>query len=84
MIGKECQSNFNTFMLACKADDVSLVACKDSKGREFQVLCILAPIEGTEEYVYLPFAFMITPTLYTLVNKVKPFDNLKGDWVWEE
>ena len=83
MIQKEAAANFTTFVTAAANEDVALVACKDAKGREFQTLCIVAQTMD-EDYVYLPFALMITPSLYPLMGKVKPPDNLKGEWIWDD
>jgi hypothetical protein len=71
-------------MKAAKNEDISLVSCTDSKGRDFQVLCVLAPAGPEGGDVYIPFGMMITPTLYPLINKLQPPDALKGDWMWEE
>ena len=83
MIRKECQVNFETFMRAAKNKDVSLVSCKDSKGRDFQVLCILVDVEETGGNAYIPFGLMVTPALYPLMNKIEPPENLQGEWMWE-
>lgn len=83
MIGQESKANFQTVQLAAKNDDISVVACKDAKGREFEVLCILAA-SPDGDYAYLPFGFMLTPPLYKLMNKLEPPENLKGEWLWDD
>ena len=85
MIQQESRMNFETFMKAAKNNDISLVSCKDAKGREFDVLAILC-IDGEnfDNYVYMPFAVMATASLYPLLNKIKPPDNLKGKWIWHD
>lgn len=85
MIGKESKANFKTLMMAAKNEDVSIVSCKDAKGREFQALCVLGMIDPDKpEYAYLPFALMMTPSLYSLMNKLEPPKNLKGEWIWDD
>ena len=42
MIGEEVAANFETFMRAAKNGDIALVSCKDKKGREYQVLSVVA------------------------------------------
>ncbi len=82
MIGEETAANFETFMRAAKNGDIALVSCTDAKGRDYQVLSVVAT--GVEKYAYLPFGIMITPSLYPLVNKFKPPTHLKGEWLWDE
>jgi len=83
MIGQESEANFQTMLLAAKNNDLSVVSCQDAKGRTFEVLCILANNkEG--EYAYLPFGLMINPHLYSLVNKISPPQQLKGEWLWDD
>ena len=85
MIGKESKANFKTLMDAAKNDDISVVSCKDAKGREFQVLCVLGLVDSSvPKYAYLPFALMMTPSLYSLMNKIEPPESLKGEWVWDD
>ena len=83
MISKESQYNFDTMVKAVSNNDIAIVSCKDSKGREFEVLCVVT--ENTDGgYVYLPFGMMLNQPLYSLMNKIKPPDNLKGEWYWNE
>lgn len=82
MIQDECAANFQTFLRAAKNEDIALVSCKDAKGREFQVLCIVA--QHADGWVYLPFGLMNTPSIYSLINKIKPPSNLKGEWIWND
>ena len=82
MIGEEVAANFETFMRAAKNGDIALVSCTDKKGREYQVLSVVAT--GVEKYAYLPFAMMITPAFYPLVNKLNPPTKLKGEWLWDD
>ena len=84
MIQEETKTNFNTLVLAAKNDDLSLVSCKDSKGRAIEVLAICTPTTDGTEYAYLPFAVLISPSIYPLLNKISPPDNLKGVWFWNE
>tara|TARA_Y100001972_G_C7579721_1_gene290821 strand:- start:674 stop:937 length:264 start_codon:yes stop_codon:yes gene_type:complete len=85
MIQKESQINFEMFLKAARNDDISLVSCKDAKGREFDVLAILClDGEDLDNYVYLPFAVLATSNLYPLMNKIKPPENLKGAWCWDD
>jgi len=83
MIGQESQMNFQTLIKAVKNDDVALVSCKDAKGRQFDVLAIVS-LNGAnlDEYIYIPFAVMATPSLYPLFNKIKPPETLQGEWFW--
>lgn len=83
MISDQSQQNFNTLRRAFSRGDVSVVACKDSKGKEYQVLCTLShdPEMG---YTYTPFALMITPSFYPLINKIQPPESLHGDWDWRD
>ena len=37
-----------------------------------------------DDYVYLPFGLMLTPSLYSLMNKLQPPSNLKGTWIWDD
>mgnify|MGYP003660561238 CR=1 FL=1 len=83
MIQKECEENFDTMIRAAKNNDVCVVSCTDAKGRSFQTLCVLA-IKENGEYIYLPFGFMLTPSLYSLMGKINPPENLKGEWMWDE
>ena len=83
MIRQESAANFNTMVKATKNNDLSVVSCRDAKGREFDVLCVLAMCpNGT--YIYMPFGLMMTPSLYPLLNKLQPPDNLKGEWFWDD
>ena len=82
MIRDECASNFETFLRAARNGDVSLVACKDAKGRDLQVMCVLA--HSGNGYAYLPFGLLATPALYPLMNKIQPPTTLKGEWVWDD
>ena len=83
MIGSESQYNFQTFVVAANNDDVALVACKDDKGRKFDVLTVVAhDANNFDNYVYIPFAVMINPSLYPLLNKTKPPETLHGEWGW--
>jgi len=83
MISQETKKNFSTLQRAFSRGDVSIVSCKDSKGREHQMVCALCHDEPTGTYKYVPFAFMITPSFYSLVNKIQPPDNLQGEWGWD-
>lgn len=83
MIREECAANFETFLRAAANNDVALVATKDAKGRDFQTLCIVAQTMD-DDYVYLPFGLMLTPSLYSLMNKLQPPANLKGTWIWDD
>jgi len=83
MISKESQFNFDTMIRAASNDDVAVVSCKDSKGRVFEVLCVVAE-ESSGDYAYLPFGMMINTPLHSLMNKIKPPENLKGTWYWDE
>ena len=84
MISKESEINFNTIVLAASNGDMSVVSCKDAKGREFDVLCVLASSIDNDGYAYVPFAVMLTPAIYPLMQKIKPPESLKGDWLWDE
>jgi len=85
MIQKECVRNFHTLVKACKEDDVSVVLCKDAKGREFQTICVLYQDPSDPDVsCYLPFALMVNPTFYPLLNKLHPPDRLKGEWMWTD
>ena len=85
MIELESQMNFETLMRAAKNGDISLVSCKDAKGRKFDVVAVLA-MSGPllEDYTYIPFAIMVNPSLYPLFKKIKPPETLKGEWVWDD
>lgn len=83
MIQDECATNFETFLKAASNGDVALVSTKDAKGREFQTLCIVAQTMD-DDYVYLPFGFMLSPSFYSLMNKLQPPENLKGTWIWDD
>jgi len=82
MITPETQENFKTLQRAFSRGDVSVVACKDSKGKEYPVLCALSYDPQTEEYTYIPFALMISRTFHPLLNKLYPPENLHGNWAW--
>ena len=82
MIEQDCAANFETFMRAAKNGDIALVSCQDAKGRELQVLTVVAT--GIDNYAYLPFAIMMTPPLYPLMNKIQPPEKLKGEWLWDD
>ena len=84
MIGKESEANFQTMLLAARNKDISIVSCTDAKGREFEVLCVLASVAEEEGYVYIPFGLMLTPSLYPLMNKLDPPPQLKGEWLWDD
>jgi hypothetical protein len=85
LIQPETKLNFQTFLAAANNGDVSLVACTDAKGREFNVLSILTLLSPEyKEEGYMPFAILLGPSLYPLMNKIKPPDTLKGEWIWNE
>tara|TARA_R110001592_G_scaffold175527_3_gene414834 strand:+ start:2402 stop:2683 length:282 start_codon:yes stop_codon:yes gene_type:complete len=84
MISKESQRNFRELMRAVSQGDISVVECKDKKGRDFQVLCALVHQPDIDEYEYIPFGFMLTPGFYPLMNRIEPPENLKGRWSWPQ
>lgn len=85
MIQQESQMNFTTFMKAAKNGDISLVSCKDAKGREFDVVAVLCHDgNNLDNYVYMPFAVMVSSSLYPLMNKINPPETLKGKWIWDD
>jgi hypothetical protein len=83
MIKDECAYNFKTFLRAAKNGDIALVSTKDAKGRDIQTLCIVAQTLD-DDYVYMPFGIMISPSLYPLINKLQPPSTLKGEWIWDD
>lgn len=85
MISLETKFNFNTLLAAAKEEDLAVVSCEDAKGKQFDVLVAVCPdIENLDEYAYIPFALMLTPNLYPLINRLQPPDKLKGRWVWDD
>lgn len=85
MIQPETEMNFRTFIEAAKNDDVSLVSCKDAKGRSFDVIAVLCVDANDFSHdVYMPFAVMAGSNMYPLMRKIKPPENLKGEWCWDE
>ena len=83
MIGSESKYNFETLMKAAINDDVALVSCKDAKGRNFDVLAVVAhDASNFNNYVYIPFAIMVNPSIYSLLNKIHPPETLIGEWGW--
>lgn len=83
MIQQESVANFQAMMRAAGNQDLSVVSCTDAKGRTFEVLCILTS-DHTGKDIYLPFGFMLSPSLYSLMNKMQPPENLKGEWYWHD
>ena len=83
MIQQECVRNFQTLSRAFKVGDVSVVLCRDAKGKEYQTLCVVydSP-DDPDETCYMPFGFMVNPSFYPLLNKMHPPETLKGDWMW--
>ena len=83
MIQQECVRNFQTLSRAFEEEDISVVLCKDTKGKEFQTICIVYDNpDNPNETCYMPFGFMGSPSLYGLLNKISPPETLKGDWMW--
>ena len=84
MISKESKSNFNMLKAAFSNDDVAMVLCKDKKGRKFEAICtVQSNPDNPDENRYIPFALMITPTFYPLMNRLQP-PALYGEWTWDD
>lgn len=82
MISQESQRNFRELLRAVISGDITVVECKDRKGKNYQVICALFSDPDTDEYEYVPFGFMLTPTFYSLMNRIEPPEHLKGSWEW--
>lgn len=90
MISESSARNFDILQwaMANNEDDpnhingAAIVECKADKGRTFQVLCVVH--DSDEGTFYTPYALMLTGSLFPLMNKLQPPENLKGTWVWDE
>jgi len=84
MITNESIRNFQELARVCAHGDMSVVECSDSKDRKYQVICAVVDPPDSDEAVYVPFGFMLTPNIYNLLDRIKPPESLKGEWAWPE
>jgi hypothetical protein len=88
MISESSARNFKILQWAMTTNEeepnhkngVALVECQADKGRTFQVLCVVH--DSDEGTFYTPYALMLTGSLFPLMNKLRPPENLRGAWVW--